>query len=107
MTTALPETAGKVHVPPSRLTVEPSAPLGRALIWAASLGLAAVVLWQILFAAGVTATGFDNWRPVLYAFILWAIALGAAQVLIRGERGRTFWPRRPTSQEPKDGIVPP
>ena len=88
MTTALPETAGKVHEPPSRLTVEPGAPLGRSLVWAASLGLAAVVLWQIMFKGGVIATGFETWRPVLYAFILWAIALGTAQVLIRGERGK-------------------
>jgi multiple sugar transport system permease protein len=88
MTTALPETAGKVHEPASRSTFEPAAPLGRSILWAASLGLAAIVLWQILFKAGVVAVGFDTWRPVLYAFILWASALGAAQVLIRGERGK-------------------
>src|SRR6476661_1540659 len=88
MTTALPDTAGKVHEPVSRSTLEPSAPLGRALFRVASALLAAVVLWQALFAAGVIATGFDTWRPVLYAFILWSVALGASQVLIRGERGK-------------------
>jgi multiple sugar transport system permease protein len=88
MTTALPETAGKVHEPLSRSAPVASAPLGRGLIWAASLVLAAVVLWQILFKAGVIPAGFETWRPVLYAFILWAVALGTAQVLTRGERGK-------------------
>jgi multiple sugar transport system permease protein len=60
---------------------------GRWLILLASLGLAAVVLFQFLYANGTTATGFENWRPVLYAYILWGVALGAGQVLIRGERG--------------------
>jgi multiple sugar transport system permease protein len=46
------------------------------------------VLWQALFKAGVITAGFETWRPVLYAFLLWAVAVGAAQVLIRGERGK-------------------
>lgn len=61
--------------------------LGRALIVLASLGLAAVLLIQALYAAGTIAAGFENWRPVLYAFLVWAVALGVGQVLIRGERG--------------------
>jgi multiple sugar transport system permease protein len=60
---------------------------GRALIVAASLALAAVILFQILYAAGVSASAFENWRPSLYAFLLWSAALGAGQVLIRGEAG--------------------
>ncbi|MGE3876802.1 MAG: carbohydrate ABC transporter permease [Parvibaculaceae bacterium] len=58
------------------------------LLRGATVVLAVVVLWQVLFKAEVIAAGFDTWRPVLYAFVLWAIALGAAQVLIRGERGK-------------------
>ncbi len=88
MSTALPQTAGKMHEPLARSVTEPAAPMGRALLWAASLGLAAIVLWQALFKAGVVAAGFETWRPVLYAFLLWAVAVGAAQVLIRGERGK-------------------
>src|SRR5437868_4331557 len=88
MTTALPETAGKVHEPPSRSALEPEAPLGRALLWGATALLAVIVIWQILFKAEVIAAGFETWRPVLYAFLLWAIAVGYAQVLIRGERGK-------------------
>jgi len=88
MTTALPETAGKMHEPLSRALSEPGAPMGRALAWIASLGLAALVLWQVLYSAGVITVGFETWRPVLYGFLLWAAAIGAAQVLIRGERGK-------------------
>jgi len=88
MTTALPGTAGKMHEPLSRALSEPGAPMGRALAWIASLGLAALVLWQVLYSAGVITVGFETWRPVLYGFLLWAAAIGAAQVLIRGERGK-------------------
>ena len=50
--------------------------------------LAAIVLVQILYATGAIDVGFANWRPVLYAYLLWAVALGVGQVLIRGERGQ-------------------
>jgi multiple sugar transport system permease protein len=60
---------------------------GRWLIVLASLMLAFVVLIQVLFVSGTTSVGFENWRPVLYAFLAWGIALGASQVLSRGEAG--------------------
>jgi multiple sugar transport system permease protein len=44
-------------------------------------------LLQILSAAGVSSLSFENWRPALYAFLLWGAALGAGQVMIRGEAG--------------------
>ena len=31
--------------------------------------------------------GFANWRPVLYAYVLWSVALGAGLVLSHGEAG--------------------
>lgn len=61
--------------------------LGRWLIVLASLALIAVAIFQVLHVAGTTAYGFDSWRPVLYAYVLWSIALGAGIILIRGERG--------------------
>lgn len=88
MNTALPQTAGKMHEPLSRAAEAPRAPLGRALVWIASLALALIFLWQAFYSAGVIATGFENWRPVLYAFLLWTAAIGVAQVLTRGERGK-------------------
>jgi len=60
---------------------------GWALIAAASLLLAAILLFQILYAAGVIASGFETWRPVLYAYVLWGIAIGIGQVMIRGQGG--------------------
>jgi multiple sugar transport system permease protein len=60
---------------------------GRAIVLVASLGLAAVLLIQILHAGGYFEFGFQNWRPVLYAYLAWAIALGAAQVVARGNKG--------------------
>jgi multiple sugar transport system permease protein len=60
---------------------------GRAILILASLGLAATLLAQILDKSGAIALGFATWRPLLYAFVLWAIALCAAQAMIRGEMG--------------------
>jgi multiple sugar transport system permease protein len=61
--------------------------LGRGLAAVASLGLAAVALLQILHTAALVDAGFVNWRPVGYAYVAWAVAIGVAQVLARGERG--------------------
>src|SRR5688500_18119571 len=60
---------------------------GRWLIALASIGFVAMAAFQTLYALGATAVGFDNWRPVLYAYILWAVALGAGLITIRGEAG--------------------
>jgi multiple sugar transport system permease protein len=60
---------------------------GRSLIWAGSLGLLAMIALQILDATGTLSIGFENWRPTLYAYVAWAVALGAGQVLVRGEPG--------------------
>src|SRR5262245_52369389 len=62
--------------------------LGRALIGVASLALVAVLLVQVLYAAEAITVGFENWRPALYAFLIWGMALGAGQILIRGEHGQ-------------------
>src|SRR5262249_49692114 len=61
--------------------------VGRALVAVAPLACAAVLLIQILHATGTLAFGFADWRPVLYAYLLWGIAYGVGQVVIRGERG--------------------
>jgi len=62
--------------------------LGRGLIILASLVLAAILVVQVLYATDAIAVGFENWRPALYAFLLWSVALGVGQVLIRGEHGQ-------------------
>jgi multiple sugar transport system permease protein len=60
---------------------------GRALIALASLGALLILLVQILHTTGTVGAGFTNWRPILYAYLVWSIALGIGQVMIRGERG--------------------
>ena len=62
--------------------------LGRWLFRLATLLLIAVVALQTLDAAGVLTIGFANWRPVLYMYIFWGVALGGSQVLTRGEAGQ-------------------
>lgn len=61
---------------------------GRLLIAAGTLLFAAALAFQLLYAAGVTASGFATWRPVFYAYFLWALSITFGQVLIRGERGQ-------------------
>src|SRR5688500_9462625 len=60
---------------------------GRWLIAVATVGFLAVAVAQALYVAGATSFGFANWRPVLYAYILWSIALGTGLILSRGEAG--------------------
>ena len=60
---------------------------GRRIIILASIGFAAVTLIQILFDSGVLSWGFENWRPVLYAYVLWGLALGVGLVRTRGGAG--------------------
>ncbi|UVK47598.1 sugar ABC transporter permease [Mesorhizobium sp. AR07] len=54
----------------------------------ASLLLVAMTALEVLDSAGVLNIGFVNWRPVLYMFLLWGIALAASQILARGEIGQ-------------------
>jgi multiple sugar transport system permease protein len=60
---------------------------GRLLVAAASLGLAGVLVVQFLHATGRIPYGFSNWQPLIYVYIAWGVALGAGQVLMRGEDG--------------------
>jgi multiple sugar transport system permease protein len=49
--------------------------------------LVATFAIQLLHANGSIAFGFDTWRPVVYAYLVWAVSLGASQVLRRGQAG--------------------
>jgi len=61
--------------------------VGRALLGLASAGALFVLLIQVLHVTGAIAAGFANWRPILYAYLAWAIVFGIGQVIIRGEAG--------------------
>ncbi|PZQ99554.1 MAG: sugar ABC transporter permease [Cereibacter sphaeroides] len=61
---------------------------GRVLIWGSAAVLALTALLQVLDRSGALDIGFATWRPTMYAYILWAVCLSWAQVLIRGEQGK-------------------
>ena len=79
---------GRHHELASRRALVGHKKLGRALVALASLGFLLVLLIQILHATGTIAAGFADWRPILYAYLLWSIALGVGQVMVRGQRGQ-------------------
>lgn len=60
---------------------------GKALIAAASLLFLVVALLQALNTAGILPLGLTDWRPTLYGYLLWAVALGIGMVMVRGEAG--------------------
>jgi multiple sugar transport system permease protein len=49
--------------------------------------LLVVAVLQVIDAGGLVRIGFGNWRPLLYAYLVWSVALGFRQVLVHGERG--------------------
>ncbi len=62
--------------------------LGKLMVWGTALLCGALALWQMAHETGRLANGFETWRPVLYAYMLWATALCVAQVMVNGEKGK-------------------
>lgn len=62
--------------------------LGKLLVRGTAFFGLALALWQMAYDFGWVAIGFDTWRPVLYAYMLWATALCASQVIVNGEKGK-------------------
>jgi len=62
--------------------------LGTLLVWGTALFGLTLAMWQFAFETGRVTNGFDTWRPVLYAYMLWATALCASQVIVNGEKGK-------------------
>jgi multiple sugar transport system permease protein len=69
-------------IAPSRKTI------GRVLVWGTGALLVVAMALQIAREFGFTTLGLDSWRPILFAYIAWGIALCISQVLIRGEQGK-------------------
>ncbi len=61
---------------------------GQTLVGLATLLLFGAFALQLLYKSGAAPWGFESWRVVLYAYLVWGVALGVAQVLMRGEAGR-------------------
>ena len=69
--------------------VPPGRPiLGKWVFRLASALFVVVVALQICAGLGLVSIGFDNWRPTMYAFLLWGVALALSQVLKYGESGK-------------------
>ncbi len=62
--------------------------LGRGIIWGSAALLVMVATMQTMQVTAARDFGFANWRPTLYAYVLWSIALCWGQVLMRGEAGK-------------------
>src|SRR5437879_522757 len=75
------------HKPASPRVAGSRKNVGRAVVILASLALLVLLLTQVLYATGVTASGFADWRPILAAYLFWAVGIGVGQVVIREERG--------------------
>ena len=62
--------------------------LGRLIIWGSACTLFLVVILQSLDQVNFFSLGFENWRPTLYAYLLWAFCLCLGQVILYGEQGK-------------------
>jgi multiple sugar transport system permease protein len=62
--------------------------LGRFIFWAASALVVLSFLIQGLYKAGQISSGFQNWQPILYAIVIWCLALGVSLVMTKGEGGK-------------------
>jgi multiple sugar transport system permease protein len=61
---------------------------GHAALWLSALWLIASFILQASQDLDWTGFGFDNWRPVLYAYFIWAFVLCVTRVVIYGESGK-------------------
>ncbi len=82
------ETGDLLHVVTNDNISDRRRAFGRTLIWGSVAVLVATATAQTLDRMGLMQIGLANWRPTLYAYVLWAVCLCWAQVLIRGEQGK-------------------
>ena len=62
--------------------------IGKILVWGFFFIMIFLAILQFLKSNNIFSLGFETWRPVLYAYILWGFALGYSRVLIYGEKGK-------------------
>jgi multiple sugar transport system permease protein len=62
--------------------------LGKTMVWGSALLCASMAVLQAAYQAEHISIGFETWRPILYAYMLWATALCLAQVIVNGEKGK-------------------
>lgn len=62
--------------------------VGKMMVWGSAAIFLTLTALQFLHDTGRSSVGFATWRPVLYAYLLWATALCFAQVIVNGEKGK-------------------
>ena len=62
--------------------------IGKTLIRGSFAVMAAVFAWCAMAQSGHLPWELANWRPALYAYLLWATCLCIAQVVLHGEHGK-------------------
>ena len=62
--------------------------LGKSMVWGSALLCVSLAVLQTAYQAERINIGFETWRPILYAYMLWATALCFAQVIVNGEKGK-------------------
>ena len=60
---------------------------GQWILLGASALLVFVLVLQVANTTGLVNFGFTDWRPLLYAYLVWSIALCIRQVMVLGEQG--------------------
>ena len=62
--------------------------IGKTLIWGSFAIVVAAFALCAMAQTGYLAWELANWRPALYAYLLWATCLCIAQVVLHGEQGK-------------------
>ncbi|MXX91429.1 MAG: sugar ABC transporter permease [Boseongicola sp. SB0677_bin_26] len=62
--------------------------IGKTLIWGSFAIVVAAFAMCAMAQTGYLAWELANWRPALYAYLLWATCLCIAQVVLHGEQGK-------------------
>jgi multiple sugar transport system permease protein len=72
---------------PGRNPSEARRRIGQSILLGASALLVLVLIVQVANVTGLLKLGLTDWRPLLYAYVVWCIALCVRQVMVHGERG--------------------
>jgi multiple sugar transport system permease protein len=61
---------------------------GQWILLGASGLVVVVLILQVADATGLNHIGWSDWRPLLYAYLVWSVALCVRQVMVHGEKGK-------------------
>ena len=77
-------------VAPSKVTKQTKR-FGHIIVWGTFILMLLIGVIQLLHSYEKISLGFETWRPFLYAYILWACAIGYSRVLIYGEKENEYY----------------